>query len=395
MHNADLGYDERLAPRLRALLPLAHQHGTRVLTNMGAANPLAAATLAQDLVEELGLSTRVAAVTGDDVLDRIDLSGPALEDGLPLEAHGDVISANAYLGADSLLPALQDGADLVIAGRLADPSLYVAVLADRLGWDLADWARMATATMVGHLMECAAQISGGYFADPGKKDVPGLDRVGFPFAEVGQDRSVIITKLPQTGGTVSVATTTEQLLYEITDPGAYVTPDVVLDMRGTTLRQRGADRVEACGAVGQPRPDCLKVSVGYLAGMRADAEISYAGINAKARARLAVDVLAQRLGGVPSRIEFRIFDGTSSSVLSDLPEMHEVSTVRIAGLCASGSEADDVCHEVEALYTNGPGGGGGVRFGVRQVVGIVSTLLARSEVSTSTTFMEANCAAVA
>ncbi len=388
MHDPHLGYDERLERRLRALLPAAQEHGTRIVTNMGAANPLAAAKLAQRVIGELGLSTRVAAVTGDDVLDGLDLSRPAIEDGLALAAHGEIISANAYLGAEALLPALRGGADLVIAGRVADPSLYVAVLADRLGWDLAEWGHMATASMVGHLLECAAQVSGGYFADPGKKGVPDLDRVGFPFAEVGRDQSVVVTKLPQSGGAVSVATVTEQLLYEITDPGGYVTPDVVLDLRGASLHERGADRVEACGATGRTRPESLKVSVGYIAGLRADAEISYAGANARARARLAVEVLAKRLGDAASRIEFRIFDGTSSALLDERPDVHDVSIVRVAGMGPSRTTADDICHEVESLYTNGPAGGGGVRLGVRQVVGIVSTLIARSDVSASTTFLE-------
>ncbi|MGH8880675.1 MAG: acyclic terpene utilization AtuA family protein, partial [Stackebrandtia sp.] len=173
-NDPNLGYDPLLKRRLSALLPAATQKGIRIITNMGAANPLAAGNEAKAVAEQLGLDVVIGVVTGDDVLDHIDLNAPALENGRPLGEHGTVISANAYLGADAVTPALSAGADVVITGRVADPSLFLAPVADRLGWDLTDWPRVAAGTMVGHLLECAGQVTGGYFADPGRKDVPNL-----------------------------------------------------------------------------------------------------------------------------------------------------------------------------------------------------------------------------
>nr|WP_255283434.1 acyclic terpene utilization AtuA family protein [Actinomadura madurae] len=203
------------------------------------------------------------------------------------------------------MPALDAGADLVITGRVADPSLFLAPIAHRLGWEAADWPRIAAGTLVGHLLECAGQITGGYFADPGYKDVPGLADLGFPFADVRADGSATIGKLPGTGGVVSRATVREQLLYEITDPAAYRTPDVLLDVRGVTVEETGPDRVLVRGGAGRPRPEALKVSVGYHAGHRAEAEISYVGPNAPRRAELAARIVEERLAraGVRPRLD--------------------------------------------------------------------------------------------
>lgn len=189
------GYDPMLERRLEALLPGAVAGGVRMITNMGAANPLAAGAVARSISERVGLEARIGVVSGDDVLDRLDLSTPALEDGLPLEAHGPVVSANAYLGADAVLPALDAGCQLVITGRVADPSLFLAPLAHRFGWNLHDPLASAAGTLVGHLLECAGQLSGGYFADGGRKRVPGLADLGFPFADVDRSGRATYSKL--------------------------------------------------------------------------------------------------------------------------------------------------------------------------------------------------------
>ncbi|MFE7225729.1 acyclic terpene utilization AtuA family protein [Nocardioides sp. NPDC057577] len=381
------GYDPLLRRRLEALLPITAPQGTRMITNMGAANPLAAGHLARDIAVERGLSLRVGVVTGDDVLEDIDLEAPALEDGRPLGEHGEVISANAYLGADAIMPALTGGADLVITGRVADPSLFLAPLAERLGWDLEDWQLAARGTMIGHLLECAGQITGGYFADPGHKDVSGLARLGFPFADVTADGSAEISKLADTGGMVTRSTVREQLLYEVTDPSAYLTPDVRLDLRQASVREVGTDRVAVEGAVGRPRPDQLKVSVGYHAGFRSEAEISYVGPNALARARLAGEIVAERLRGVGVDVRLDVVGsiGIDARGTEDLRD-HECR-LRVAAL-GDRAQADDVCHEVEALYTNGPAGGGGVRTSVTEVIGIVSTYIPRAAVTPRVTLLE-------
>jgi hypothetical protein len=385
LRDRSLGYDPRLRERFERLLPVAAERGVRVLTNMGAANPLAAAAVTRELMGERG---RVAVVTGDDVLAGLDLAVPALEDGIPLGEHGEVVSANAYLGADAVIAALDSGADVVLTGRVADPSLFLAALAHRMGWDLADWPRLAAGTLVGHLLECAGQVTGGYFADPGVKDVPDLADLGFPFADVDSEGTATISKLPDTGGRVSTATVREQLLYEVTDPTAYRTPDVVLDFRQVRAIDAGVDRVRVDRARGRARPAELKVSVGYRAGYRAEGEITYAGPNAAARARLAADVVATRLSGTGLRLRADVLGELASS--GDVAEPSGECRLRVAGMGADPALVDAVCHEVESLYTNGPAGGGGVRTDVREVIGIVSTLIPRESVETTVTVLEAD-----
>jgi hypothetical protein len=370
----DTGYDPRLVARFERLLPIAAEHGVRVLSNMGAANPLMAGRVTAGLPG----ARRVAVVTGDDVFARLDHGSPAMEDGRPLREHGELVSANAYLGADAIMPALDTGADVVLTGRVADPSLFFAALAHRHGWDPASPDIAAAGTLVGHLLECAGQVTGGYFADPGYKDVPGLDMLGFPFADVDADGSAVIGKPAGTGGLVSKATVREQLLYEIADPTGYITPDVVLDLREVIVDEIGPDRVAVRGAIGRPRPDQLKVSVGYRAGFRAEAEISYKGPNASRRARLAGEIVTARLAGSGVR--------TRVDILST--EDSRESRLRVAALAPRRELAELVCHEVESLYTNGPAGGGGVRTSSTEVIGIVSTLADREIAEPAVTVFE-------
>jgi hypothetical protein len=362
-----LGYERRLPARFTRLLPLAFAGGVRVITNMGAANPLAAGRVTASIMSSLGLAGRVAVVTGDDVLSTVDLDAPAWETGLPLREHGEIVSANAYLGADAVLPAL--AADVVITGRVADPSLFVAPLAERLDWDLLDVPRMAAGTLVGHLLECAGQLTGGYFADPGYQDVPDLHDLGFPFADVAADGTAALGKLPGTGGVLNRQTIREQLLYEITDPAAYLTPDVTLDVRDVRI-----DGTRISGARGTTRPDTLKVSVGYRAGSKVEAEISYAGPNAAARGALAADVVTRRLAGVPLRAE--VLGGETDCRL------------RVAAISHDADLLTRIGDEVESLYTNGPAGGGGFRAHVTEVIGIASTTIPRSSVRPSVEFLE-------
>ena len=221
------------------------------------------------------------------------------EAGVTVGAVGrSLVGANAYLGADALLPALAVDADVVITGRVADPSLFLAPLCHAFGWTGDNWPMLGAGTLVGHLMECAAQITGGYFADPGLKDVPNLAYVGFPIAEVAADGSAVITKLPDAGGMVSERTVKEQVLYEVHDPARYVTPDVVADFSGVRLRDLGSDRVQVSHAGGGSRPEQLKVTVAFDGGYLAEAGISYAGPGAQARARLAGSIVEERMVGL-------------------------------------------------------------------------------------------------
>ena len=383
------GYDTRLVARIESLLPLLKRHHTRLVSNLGAANPLAAADVIVDVAKRLKLPVKVAAVTGDDVLAQLGPDAVAMETGERLSRYAPLVSANAYIGADALLPALATGADIVIAGRVADPSLFVAPLAHHFGWRADDYLRIARGTAVGHLLECAGQLCGGYFADPGPKDIPGLAYLGFPFADVDADGNATLGKVAGTGGRITVATATEQLLYEVTDPHAYLTPDVAADFSGIALVDAGADRVSVRGATGNGRPDQLKVSVGYLAGYVGEGEIAYAGTNAMARARLAADIIAERLDDQFPDLRIDLIGSTSlhGRALDATERPYEVR-LRVAARADSAAVAAIIGDEVEALYTNGPAGGGGARKLVNEQVGIVSTLIDRSRVSTAVTIRE-------
>jgi hypothetical protein len=289
-----------------------------------------------------------------------------------------------------ILPALASGADVVVSGRVADPSLFLAPIVHRLGWRTDDFDRIARGTAIGHLLECAGQVCGGYFADPGKKDVPGLATLGFPFAEVDEEGNGSIGKVDGTGGRIDLATVTEQLLYEVTDPSGYVTPDVVADFTAVRLREEGFDRVAVSGAIGKPRPASLKASIGYHAGFVGEGEIGYAGTNAMARAELAAAIVRERLRGEAlSEIRVDPIGSTSlhgRSFFAD-EKPYEVR-VRVAARGATKEAAARVGEEVEALYTNGPAGGGGARKSVSEQVGIVSCLVPRDRVRAQLTLFE-------
>lgn len=363
------GYNRYLEARLRACLPAMARNGTRLITNMGAANPAAAGRAAASLCGSGGPS--VAYVEGDDVRHLIDDTTKLADTGGTVADVGTpVISANAYLGIEQILPAIDSGAAIIITGRVADPSLFLAPLAHSYGWALDDWKRLGGGTLVGHLLECAAQVTGGYFADPGYKDVPGVEDVGFPLAEVDADASAIITKLDSDGGLVDARTVKEQVLYEVHDPARYLTPDVTADFSGVALREDGRNRIGLSGASGMARPDNLKVTVAFDGGLIAEAGISYAGPGAADRGRLAADILRHRLRDIA---ELRVdligvasLHASAESVRRNTPSGSADVRVHVTARTEDADTADRVLWEVEALYTCGPAGGGGVRGGVRR-----------------------------
>ena len=379
------GYNPQLEERMRAVLPAAAAQGVRVLSNMGAAGPLAAGRKTAEIAAELGLADRRCAVLlGDDVQDAVaarpDL--PLMETGAPLEGIlPRMAAANAYLGADAVASALETGAPVVVTGRVADPSLFVGPIVHALGWDYADYARLAQATAAGHLLECAGQVTGGYFADPGAKDVPGLARLGFPFADVTDAGAVTIGKCRGSGGRIDAHTCTEQLLYEVGDPAAYVTPDCVLDMTSIAFGQVGPDRVAVSGARARPRTGTYKVSIGYFDGYLGEGQLSYGGPNAVARARLAGEIVAERLrlrGFAYDALDCRLIGMDSlHGPGAGRPEPYEVR-LRVTGRTQERKAAQAVGFEVAALYTNGPAGGAGDVASVREILAVQSVLLPRN-----------------
>ncbi|GAA4424273.1 DUF1446 domain-containing protein [Pontibacter saemangeumensis] len=380
------GYDPLLERRMEALLPVLKKNKVRLITNMGAANPVAAAEAVCRIAKKLHLNVTVSAVTGDDVLSQLTGEEVALETGQPLRASGQLVSANAYMGTDAILPALATGADVIITGRVADPSLVVSPLVHEFGWSLENFEQVGQATVIGHLMECAGQLCGGYFADPGRKDVPDMANLGHPFVDVSSDGNALFGKVAGTGGILNLATVKEQLLYEVMDPSQYFTPDVVADFTQVRLQEVGTDQVLATGGRGRTRPGTLKVSVGYQAGYIGEGEISYAGTNALARAQLAGETIRQRLEGKLQDLRMDYIGCTSAhrTVFGHYPEPYEIR-LRLAGKAATAAQAALVGEEVEALYTNGPAGGGGARKYLHEVVGIVSVLMPREKVTPAVT----------
>jgi hypothetical protein len=385
MKNPESGYDPLLEARMRAVLPICAAKGIKIVTNMGAANPEAAARKTAEIAKSLGLSSlKVAAVVGDDVLEACkDGDLPIMEfDGTMKQLGNRLLSANAYLGAEPIAEALNGGADIVITGRASDPALFLAPMIHAFGWAMDDWNLLGQGTVAGHLLECAGQITGGYFADPGYKDVDGLARLGFPIGEVGEDGALVITKVAGSGGAVTAQTCKEQLLYEVHDPRQYIQPDVVADFSQVTVEEIAPDRVRVSGGRGTARTETLKISVGYVDSYIGEGQISYAGPGALARGRLALEIVRERLkltGVAASEWRFDLIGVDAlhgPEVSAQANEPYEVR-VRVAGRTENLGEAVRIGNEVETLYTNGPAAGGGAFKSARDVVAVASVLLPR------------------
>lgn len=390
------GYNPLLEYRFEKVLPLAHKNHIKVITNMGAANPVGAAKKVMEMAQSQGIyGLKIAAVTGDDVLDKLQQyqDRDIWETGKPLkELAGEIISANVYMGASPIVDALKGGADIVITGRVSDPALFLAPLIYEFGWKDDDWDKLGKGTLVGHLLECGAQVAGGYYADPGKKDVPGLDHLGFPMAEVSENGEFVVTKVDGSGGFINRDTCIEQMVYEIHDPTKYFTPDVIADFSQVQFIEEGRDRVRALGATGHEKTDTLKTSIGYKDCYIGEGEIIYGGTGAYGRAKLAADVVQKHLqsAGTPLdelKIDFIGVNATYWNENHDYIVPEEVR-LRVAGRTKCRNAARAIGREVESLYTNGPAGGGGARQSVREVVAIASMLIDRSEIKPEITYWE-------
>src|SRR6202171_6188763 len=387
--NPEQGYSPSLHARLRMVLPTCIGKGIRIVSNMGAANPLGGARAARKEAADLGLGdVAVAVVLGDDVSSLVKHKGELrlIENGEPLESIlPKMISANAYLGADVVCEALNTGAPIVLSGRVADPSLFLAPMMHEFDWAYDDLPKIAQGTAAGHLLECTASVTGGCFGWPSRKDVPDLARNGFPFAEVKADGSIVIGKTPGSGGRLDVMTCTEQLIYEIHDPAAYITPDCVLDITGIALTQEAADRVRITNAKARTATPTYKVNVGYADGYIGEGEVSYGGIDAVARAKWAAEIVKERL-----KLEGFVYDdfrvdliGLSSlhDQVAIRPEPYEVR-LRMAGRTNDRKAAHAIGFEVRALHMHGPGGaGGGCEARGRDVLAVKSGLLPKSMVN--------------
>lgn len=375
------GADPRLERRLRPLLAVAMQQGCRVISNLGAANPVAAGRRIAQLAGELGLSgLRVAAVTGDDVLALIE----HVEWQQPIS--GEVLGAHAYLGADALYGAVVGDAHVIVTGRVADSALFSAELLPVL---LDDAEALAGATAVGHLLECSGQVTGGNFEMPDGSSLSAGEfaGLGYPIAWVMADGSAEIGLLEDRPGRVDALTCTLQLLYEVHDPGAYITPDVILDLTGIRFEQTGVNRVRMSGARSRGKPSRLKVS-GFVEepGVIADVEIGYAGTYALQRGRIAADTLRLRLDPVAIsadgiRIDLVGIDSTLGAASLPAPNRLPEVRVHVSARCADAQMAQAVEDEVYALTLSGPAGGGSVRSERRPCLAVIDGFIERGRVS--------------
>ena len=395
MADPSKGYDPLLIDRMQAALPVCARNGVKLITNMGAANPVSAGEKTAEIARSLGLKgLKIATVTGDDVLDLVKSGRSVIDEtGVPVSSLANqVVSANAYLGAQPIVEALANGANVIITGRVADPALFIAPLIHEFGFAMDDWNLLGKVTVVGHLLECAGQVTGGYFADPGYKDIPDLARLGFPIADVRADGSFVVTKVPGSGGKVTADTCKEQLMYELHDPHAYITPDVVADFSQVRIKEIAPDCVQVEGGAGRARTDSLKVSIGYVDSYIGEGQISYAGPGAVERGRLAIEIVKERLRLTGVKVtELRCdligMDSIFGPKLSLDGQPREVR-IRVAGRTESMKEAVRIGNEVETLYTNGPACGGGAWKSSRQVVAMGSTLIARNLANHSIGYLE-------
>lgn len=390
------GYGLFLEERMTKLLPICKEKGFKIITNIGAANPQAALEITSNIAKNLGLSTlKIAALIGSDVMDHIvDKEYTIWETGEKIkESKENIISADAYLGAEQILPALEAGADVIITGRVADPSLFLAPMVYEFGWKLDDWNILGQGTAIAHLLECSSQVTGGYYVDSVYKKVKGLEDLGFPIAIIKENGEGIITKLPDSGGMVTIGTCKEQLLYEIHDPSAYITPDVIADFTDISLEEEGTDRVKVTGGGGKPRPDDFKATLGIYDGFIGEGTICYGGFLAKERAEMARDILEARfkkLGCSFKNIkhEFVGINSLHGAIGSDSGLTPYEVMLRVAAKTESKKDAETVGNEVEALWLNGPGGPGGANKNVRSVVAAYSALVPRHLIKSNFLYKE-------
>jgi Acyclic terpene utilisation family protein AtuA len=393
------GYDTYLDDRMRAVLPACMRQGTRIVSNQGWINPDGAAQRIVHWLREMGFrGVKVASVNGSLITERVlQLTDRILENGAPTSSLAPtLISAEAYLGAEKIVEALRKGAQIVVTGRVADPSIFMAPMMHEFGWDPLDHERLGAGNGIGHLLECGAQVTGGYFSDPGFKDVPEPWNFGFPIAEVEADGSAVITKVAGTGGAVTLQTVREQMLYEVHDPANYITPDVVVDFTTAVLEQVGPDRVKVRNIGGKPRTPTLKVSIGCTEGFIGEDLFFYAGPGALRRARLAKRILEERfkivrLDAEEIRIDFLGLNAIHGEATpADAPEPYEVA-VRVAARTKTREEAMKVGREVDGMAVSGIAHTGKRvphQDRTREVIGVWSSLVPREKVPASVNYFE-------
>jgi hypothetical protein len=392
-NNPSKGYNDLLEYRMEEVLPLAYKHKIKVITNMGAANPEQAMVVTGEIAKRKGLrGMKIAAVIGDDVLSSVKKLGhlKILESEEPLSTlETKIISANAYLGSAGIVEALKNEADVIITGRVADPSLFLAPMIHEFDWNMNDFEKLGKGTLIGHLLECAGQVSGGYFADRHKKLVPELWNLGFPFTEVAENGEGFISKVDGTGGLLNTATCTEQLLYEIHDPANYLTPDCIADFSKVEFESIGKNKVKFSKANGKSATKNYKVSVGYTNGFYGEGQISYGGFDCLNRVKLASEIVKKRLEKLECT-DLKVDIIGLNSITPFKTECENIPEVRLRVSAKTNSivKARQIGQEVETLYTNGPSGGGGVSTKADEIISVVSILIPKNDVHSKVEYIK-------
>jgi hypothetical protein len=391
-----LGYAKDFVPLMERLLPETAERGITVVSNAGGVNPRACAEGVLETARALGLQgkVRIGVVTGDDLLDRVDEllahgnSLANLDTGEPLSVVREhVQSANAYLGAQPVVDALRRDANVIITGRVTDTGLSLAPMMHEFGWAPTDWDRIAAGTVAGHINECGAQCTGGNCLVDWER-IPGLANPGYPIIDARADGSFVVTKHPGTGGLVTVASVTEQLLYEMGDPRNYITPDGIADFTTIRLEQDGKDRVLVYGMKGHPATEFLKVSISYLYGYKAVGTLTYAWPDAYRKAKRADRILRERLARLGLEFEeilteFVGVNATHGRLAGEPdPDIAEVQ-LRVGVRARSSRPVQRFTRELAPLILNGPPsvtGFAGGRPKVEEIVAYWPALVPKSEI---------------
>ena len=397
------GYARDFVEMIARILPDLSAKGIRVVANAGGLNPLACRQAVLDVAGKQGVPLRVAAITGDDISSRLDdmmargLEFRNMDTGAPLSTVRDrVRSANAYIGAFPIARALGDGAQIVITGRCADAALALGPMIHEFGWRPSDWDLLAAGVVGGHAIECGAQGSGGN-CQVEWETIPDLANCGYPILEVEAGGSFVVTKHAGTGGRVTVASVKEQLLYEIGDPRAYITPDCVADFTTIRLEQAGDARVRFTGIRGRPATDSYKVSVSYSAGFKATGSVAYAWPQAYRKARAGDLILRERLERLGLRFDAVRSEYLGASACHGIPSAEP--SPELAGqlpevVLRFGVRSEDrraverFTKEIAPLVLSGPPSVTGLGAGrpkVEEVVAYWPTLIPRSEVEAQVT----------
>jgi acyclic terpene utilization AtuA family protein len=390
------GYARDFVPLMERILPDIVSKRIRVTSNAGGVNPRACAEAVLEVARRIGLGGKLAIglVTGDDLLERLDqliAAGHSLsnmETGQPLsDIRERVLSANAYLGMAPIVEALRGGANVVITGRVTDTGLTLGPIFHEFGWPKDDWDKVAAGTVAGHIIECGAQCSGGNLLK-NWRSVRGLENPGFPIVEASPDGSFVVTKHPGTGGVVSVASVTEQLVYEMGDPHSYITPDGVADFTTIQLAPAGADRVRVSGIRGGPRTPMLKVSVAYFYGYKAVGTLVYSWPEAYDKARAADRILRTRLEELGLEFEQILTEFVGANATHGRlsgepdPEAPEVQ-LRVGVRATERAPVERFTREIAPLVLTGPPsvtGFAGGRPAVEEVVAYWPALIDRKVV---------------